>query len=46
MEREETAIAEVDSRGRVQLPLPLRKALKIEAGTLVRLKVSLANPED
>jgi hypothetical protein len=45
-DREEIAIAEVDSRGRLQLPLPLRKALKIETGSLVRLKVSLANPEE
>jgi len=38
--REESTVAEVDNRGRLQLPLPLRKALKIENGGLVRVTVS------
>lgn len=39
--REEIALVEVDSRGRVQIPLPMRKALKIEPGNIIRIKVSL-----
>ncbi len=39
--REETALVEVDGRGRVQIPLPMRKALKIEPGDIIRIKVSL-----
>lgn len=39
--REETTVAEVDNRGRLQLPLPLRKALRIEKGGLVRVTVSV-----
>ncbi len=39
--REEMALVEVDSRGRVQIPLPMRKALKIEPGDIIRIKVSL-----
>ncbi len=34
------AIAEVDARGRVQIPLPVRKALGIKPGDFVSLKVS------
>lgn len=34
------AIAEVDARGRVQLPLPVRKALGIKPGDYVELKIS------
>lgn len=41
--REEIALVEVDGRGRVQIPLPMRKALKIEAGDIIRIKVSLVN---
>jgi len=41
--REEIALVEVDGRGRVQIPLPMRKALKIEPGVIIRIKVSLAN---
>jgi bifunctional DNA-binding transcriptional regulator/antitoxin component of YhaV-PrlF toxin-antitoxin module len=37
--REETTVAEVDNRGRLQLPLPLRKVLRIENGGLVRVTV-------
>jgi bifunctional DNA-binding transcriptional regulator/antitoxin component of YhaV-PrlF toxin-antitoxin module len=39
--REETTVAEVDQRGRLQLPVPLRKALRIENGGLVRVTVSV-----
>lgn len=39
--REETALVEVDGRGRVQIPLPMRKALRIEQGDIIRIKVSL-----
>jgi len=39
--REEIALVEVDGRGRVQIPLPMRKALKIEPGSIIRIKVSL-----
>lgn len=39
--REEIALVEVDARGRVQIPLPMRKALKIEPGDIIRIKVSL-----
>ena len=39
--REEVALVEVDGRGRVQIPLPMRKALKIEPGNIIRIKVSL-----
>jgi len=41
--REELALVEVDGRGRVQIPLPMRKALKIEPGDIIRIKVSLVN---
>jgi|GEM_PF-1653993 bifunctional DNA-binding transcriptional regulator/antitoxin component of YhaV-PrlF toxin-antitoxin module len=41
--REEVALVEVDGRGRVQIPLPLRKALKIEPGNIIRIKVSLVS---
>jgi bifunctional DNA-binding transcriptional regulator/antitoxin component of YhaV-PrlF toxin-antitoxin module len=44
--REETTVAEVDDRGRLQLPKPLRKALKIETGGLVRVTVSLIEMND
>jgi len=40
--REELALVEVDKRGRVQIPLPMRKALSIEPGDIIRIKVSLA----
>ena len=40
--REEVALVEVDKRGRVQIPLPMRKALSIEPGDIIRIKVSLA----
>lgn len=39
------AVAEVDARGRVQIPLPVRKALGIKPGDYVNLKVSKV-PED
>lgn len=39
--REEVALVEVDSRGRVQIPLPMRKAMGIEPGQIIRIKVSL-----
>lgn len=38
--REESTVAEVDNRGRLQLPIALRKALKIMNGGLVRVTVS------
>ena len=41
--REEVALVEVDGRGRVQIPLPMRKALKIEPGNILRIKVSLVS---
>ncbi len=44
--REESTVAEVDNRGRLQLPLPLRKALKIENGGLVRVTVSVIEMND
>ena len=44
--REETTVAEVDDRGRLQLPLPLRKALRIEKGGLVRVTVSVIEMEE
>lgn len=44
--REESTVAEVDNRGRLQLPLPLRKALRIENGGLVRVTVSVIEMED
>jgi len=34
------AIAEVDARGRVQIPLPVRKALGIKPGDFVSMKIS------
>lgn len=40
--REELALVEVDKRGRVQIPQPMRKALSIEPGDIIRIKVSLA----
>jgi bifunctional DNA-binding transcriptional regulator/antitoxin component of YhaV-PrlF toxin-antitoxin module len=39
--REEVALVEVDVRGRVQIPLPMRKALQIAPGDIIRIKVSL-----
>ncbi len=39
--REEIALVEVDTRGRVQIPLPMRKALNIKPGDIIRIKVSL-----
>ncbi len=39
--REEIALAEVDARGRVQIPLPMRKVLGIKSGDIIRIKVSL-----
>lgn len=44
-ETTETTVAEVDARGRLQLPAPLRKALKIENGGLVRITVSRIDVE-
>ena len=44
--REETTVAQVDKQGRLQLPLPLRKALKIERGGLVRVTVSVIEVEE
>jgi bifunctional DNA-binding transcriptional regulator/antitoxin component of YhaV-PrlF toxin-antitoxin module len=44
--QEECTVAEVDERGRLSLPLPLRKALKIEKGGLVRVTVSRIDPEN
>jgi bifunctional DNA-binding transcriptional regulator/antitoxin component of YhaV-PrlF toxin-antitoxin module len=44
--REETTVVEMDARGRVQIPLPLRKALGLESGALVRITVSKVVPED
>lgn len=41
--REEVALVEVDGRGRVQIPLPMRKALRIEQGNIIRIKVSLVS---
>ena len=38
--REETTLVEVDVRGRIQIPLAMRKALKIEPGDIIRIKVS------
>jgi len=40
----ETIIAEVDSRGRVQLSRPLREVLDIHPGDKVRLTVEKAVP--
>jgi bifunctional DNA-binding transcriptional regulator/antitoxin component of YhaV-PrlF toxin-antitoxin module len=44
--REEYTVAEVYNRGRLQLPLPLRKALKIESGGLVRVTVSVIEMDE
>ena len=44
--REESTVAEVDNRGRLQLPIPLRKALKIMDGGLVRVTVSVIEMEE
>jgi len=44
--REESTVAEVDNRGRLQLPIPLRKALKIMDGGLVRVKVCVIDMEE
>jgi len=44
--REESTVAEVDNRGRLQLPIPLRKALRIEEGALVRVTVSVIDMEE
>jgi len=38
--REETTLVEVDIRGRIQIPLALRKALKIDPGDIIRIRVS------
>jgi len=44
--REYTTIAEVDERGRMLMPLAIRKALDIEnKRALVQLKVSLIGAE-
>jgi bifunctional DNA-binding transcriptional regulator/antitoxin component of YhaV-PrlF toxin-antitoxin module len=44
--REESTVAEVDNRGRLQLPIPLRKALKIMDGGLVRVTVNVIEMEE
>lgn len=44
--REESTVAEVDNRGRLQLPIPLRKALRIEDGALVRVTVSVIDMDE
>jgi len=44
--REESTVAEVDNRGRLQLPIPLRKALKIMDGGLVRVTVEVIEMEE
>lgn len=44
--REESTVAEVDNRGRLQLPIALRKALKIMDGGLVRVSVSVIDMEE
>lgn len=44
--REETTVVEMDTRGRVQIPLALRKALSLDPGSLVRITVSKVVPED
>jgi bifunctional DNA-binding transcriptional regulator/antitoxin component of YhaV-PrlF toxin-antitoxin module len=44
--REESTVAEVDNRGRLQLPIPLRKALKIMEGGLVRVTVEVIEMEE
>ena len=44
--REESTVAEVDDRGRLQLPIPLRKALKIMDGGLVRVTVEVIDMEE
>ena len=40
------AIAEVDARGRVQIPLPVRKALGIKPGDFVSMKISKVPDEN
>jgi len=40
------AIAEVDARGRVQIPLPVRKALGIKPGDFVSMKISKVPEEN
>ena len=39
------AVAEVDSRGRVQIPLPIRRALGIKPGDFVNLEISKLSEE-
>jgi bifunctional DNA-binding transcriptional regulator/antitoxin component of YhaV-PrlF toxin-antitoxin module len=39
------AVVEVDGRGRVQIPLPVRRALGIKQGDFVSLKVSKISEE-
>jgi AbrB family looped-hinge helix DNA binding protein len=39
------AVAEVDQRGRVQIPLPVRRALGIKPGDFVELKISKISEE-
>jgi bifunctional DNA-binding transcriptional regulator/antitoxin component of YhaV-PrlF toxin-antitoxin module len=43
---EETALVEIDARGRVQIPLALRKTLGIETGDILRLKVSISKAKN
>lgn len=37
--RSESTVAKLDIRGRIQLPVPLREALGIKSGGLVRITV-------
>jgi AbrB family looped-hinge helix DNA binding protein len=38
--REESALVEVGAKGRVQIPVTVRKALGIQEGDIIRIKVS------
>lgn len=44
--REEIALVEVDVRGRVQIPLPMRKVLGIQAGDILQIKVSISKAKN
>ncbi len=45
-EEEEIALVEIDARGRVQIPLALRKTLGIQTGDILRLKVSISKAKN
>ncbi len=44
--REEIALVEVDARGRVQIPLALRKVLGIQEGDILQIKVSISKAKN